>query len=89
MNSRWPRVSETVRSPRPRSIAPGWIDTDLFRKATRGDPERRAKILSRIQTGTLGRPEDIGWTCAFLCSPAAHYITGQTILVDGGGAIGF
>ena len=71
------------------AVAPGWIDTALFRQATRDDPGRRDKILSRIQAGELGTPDDIGWTCAFLCSPAARYITGQTILVDGGGAIGF
>ena len=71
------------------AVAPGWIETDLFRQATRRDPERRARILSRIQAGELGTPDDIGWTCAFLCSPGARYITGQTIVVDGGGAIGF
>ncbi len=70
-------------------VAPGWIDTDLYRKATHGDPERQRKILSRIPMGALGQPEDIGWACAFLSSPAAKYITGQVLLVDGGGATGF
>ncbi|TCL10309.1 gluconate 5-dehydrogenase [Shimia isoporae] len=70
-------------------VAPGWIDTDVFRTATKGDPERKAKIMSRIPMGHLGTPEDIGWACAFLCAPAAKYITGQVLLVDGGGATGF
>ncbi len=70
-------------------VAPGWIDTDVYRKATQGDPERRNKIMSRIPMGTLGTPEDIGWACAFLSSPAAKYVTGQVLLVDGGGATGF
>ncbi|MGR3712863.1 MAG: SDR family NAD(P)-dependent oxidoreductase [Shimia sp.] len=70
-------------------VAPGWIDTDVFRTATKGDPERKAKIMGRIPMGKLGTPEDIGWTCAFLCAPSAKYITGQVILVDGGGATGF
>ena len=70
-------------------VAPGWIDTDVFRAATKGDPERKAKIMSRIPMGSLGDPEDIGWACAFLASPAAKYITGQVLLVDGGGATGF
>lgn len=70
-------------------VAPGWIDTDVFRTATKGDPERKAKIMSRIPMGSLGDPEDIGWACAFLASPAAKYITGQVLLVDGGGATGF
>ncbi len=70
-------------------VAPGWIDTDVFRTATKGDPERKAKIMGRIPMGTLGDPEDIGWACAFLCAPAAKYVTGQVLLVDGGGATGF
>lgn len=70
-------------------VAPGWIDTDVFRTATKGDPERKAKIMSRIPMGSLGDPEDIGWACAFLASAAAKYITGQVLLVDGGGATGF
>lgn len=70
-------------------VAPGWIDTELYRNATKGDPERQAKIKSRIPMGRLGQPEDVGWSCAFLCSQAAQYITGQVILVDGGGATGF
>ncbi len=77
------------RGIRVNAIAPGWIETDLFKEATQNDPERLAKILARIQTGAIGAPEDIGWTAAFLCSPAARYITGQTIVVDGGAAIGF
>ena len=70
-------------------VAPGWIDTDVFRTATKGDPERKAKIMGRIPMNTLGDPADIGWACAFLASPAAKYITGQVLLVDGGGATGF
>ncbi len=70
-------------------VAPGWIDTDVYRKATDGDPERRAKIMSRIPMNKLGDPDDIGWACAFLSSAAAKYVTGQVLLVDGGGATGF
>ena len=77
------------RGVRVNGVAPGWIDTDLFQQATRGDEARRQKIFSRIPMGRLGTPEDIGWACAFLASPAARYITGQVLLVDGGGATGF
>ncbi|MEP3275440.1 MAG: SDR family oxidoreductase [Stappiaceae bacterium] len=70
-------------------VAPGWIDTELYRNATAGDVERQQKIKSRIPMGELGTPEDIGWACAFLVSPAARYVTGQVLLVDGGGATGF
>ncbi|MDE2437433.1 MAG: SDR family oxidoreductase [Sphingomonadales bacterium] len=78
-----------ARGVRVNAVAPGWIDTDLYRKATAGDIPRQQKIMSRIPMGTLGQPDDIGWACAFLASPAAAYITGQVLLVDGGGATGF
>lgn len=70
-------------------VAPGWIDTELYQKATAGDVPRQQKILSRIPMNKLGEPEDIGWACAFLASKAARYITSQVILVDGGAATGF
>lgn len=78
-----------ARGIRVNGVAPGWIDTDLYRKATQGDIPRQQKILNRIPMQKLGDPEDIGWACAFLSSPAAKYINGQVILVDGGGATGF
>lgn len=77
------------RGIRVNGVAPGWIDTDLYRKATAGDLPRQQKILSRIPMDELGTPEDIGWACAYLSSNAARYVTGQVILVDGGAATGF
>jgi len=71
------------------AVAPGWIDTALFRAATSGDAPRLQKILGRIQAGHVGTPEDIGWACAYLASPAASYVTGQTLVVDGGALVGF
>lgn len=63
------------------AIAPGYIETDM----TQGLPESfREKMLSRIALGRLGRPEEIGSVAVFLASDAASYITGQTIIVDGG-----
>jgi gluconate 5-dehydrogenase len=70
-------------------VAPGWIDTPLFRGATSNDPERLRKILGRIQMQRVGLPEEIGWACVFLASAAASYVTGQTLVVDGGGLVGF
>lgn len=70
-------------------VAPGWIDTDLYRKATAGDIPRQQKILGRIPMGRLGTPEEVGWACAFLASNAARYVTGQVLLVDGGAEAGF
>jgi len=77
------------RGIRVNGVAPGWIDTDLYRTATRGDTARQQKILDRIPMQRLGKAEDIGWACAFLSSPAAQYVNGQVILVDGGAATGF
>ncbi len=77
------------RGVRVNAIAPGWIDTPLYRGATGADPARKAKALGRIQMGTIGQPEDIGWASVFLSSPAAGYITGQTLVVDGGALAGF
>jgi gluconate 5-dehydrogenase len=77
------------RGVRVNGIAPGWIDTAMVRKAIEGDPQRKQKILGRTPMGTLGQPEDIGNTVVFLSSPAARFITGAVLPVDGGAAIGF
>ncbi|THF54842.1 SDR family NAD(P)-dependent oxidoreductase [Ollibium composti] len=77
------------RGVRVNGIAPGWIDTALFRAATSNDAARLNKILGRIQMGRVGQPEDIGWAAVFLASPAAGYVTGQTLVVDGGALVGF
>lgn len=71
------------------AIAPGWIFSDMTAKALDADPARKAKVMGRIMTGKMGEPQDIGWTAAFLCAPAAKYITGAVIPVDGGGSVGF
>ena len=63
------------------TVAPGFIDTDM----TRGLPEAQQQaLLAQIPLGRLGRPEEVAQTVAFLASPAAEYITGQTLHVNGG-----
>jgi NAD(P)-dependent dehydrogenase (short-subunit alcohol dehydrogenase family) len=71
------------------AIAPGWIETAMSRKALDGDPARRDKILGRTPMGKLGLPEDIGWAAVYLSSPAARFVTGVMLPVDGGISIGF
>ena len=71
------------------AIAPGWIDTPMFRQVTENDPPRLAKILGRIPINKTGDPEDIGLAAVFLASDASRYITGACLPVDGGGLIGF
>lgn len=71
------------------AIAPGWIDTPMFRTATDGDPERLAKILGRTPMRRVGSPSDIGNAAVYLSSPAASFITGACLPVDGGAVVGF
>lgn len=66
------------------AVAPGWIDTALFRFATSTDPARRAKIAARIPTPRLGDPHDVGWAMTYLASRAARYVSGHVLVVDGG-----
>ena len=71
------------------AIAPGWIDSVMMRKALAGDEARSAKILSRTPLGCFGAAEDIGWAAVYLASPAAKFVTGVCLAVDGGASIGF
>jgi gluconate 5-dehydrogenase len=71
------------------AIAPGWIETPMLASALAGDPQRKAKILSRTPQHRFGKPDDIGWCAVYLCSPAASFISGVVLPVDGGASIGF
>lgn len=71
------------------AIAPGFIATDMSSKALNGDEERKRKVMSRTPMGYLGRPEDVADTALFLATDASGYITGTSIRVDGGNAVGF
>ena len=62
-------------------LAPGFIETDMT--AVLKD-DVKAEVLKQIPLGTLGQPEDIANAAVFLASPAARYITGQVLAVDGG-----
>jgi 3-oxoacyl-[acyl-carrier protein] reductase len=63
------------------AVAPGWIRTQM----TAGlPPELAEQVLKQVPLGRLGEPEDVAGLVVFLCSDAASYITGQTIVVDGG-----
>jgi NAD(P)-dependent dehydrogenase (short-subunit alcohol dehydrogenase family) len=64
-------------------IAPGLIVTD-FARALYEDPERRARREAETPLRRLGQPEEIAGTALLLASRAGSYITGQTIVVDGG-----
>jgi 2-deoxy-D-gluconate 3-dehydrogenase len=65
------------------AIAPGYIETNNT-EALRADADRAASILSRIPAGRWGAPEDIAGAAVFLASPAARYVHGAVLNVDGG-----
>ena len=65
------------------AIAPGYIDTDL-NKSLIADPAFDSWVKGRCPLGRWGTPEDIAWPVVFLASPAANFMTGQVIFVDGG-----
>lgn len=79
----------SAKGVRVNALAPGWIETDFNRGILAADGERRSKILGRTPMGCFGKPEDVGWAAVFLCSPAACFITGVVLPVDGGASIGF
>jgi NAD(P)-dependent dehydrogenase (short-subunit alcohol dehydrogenase family) len=70
-------------------IAPGFIATNMSATALNGDPQRKAKVLSRTPMGKLGMPEDIANMAYFLGMDESKYMTGTIIPVDGGNSIGF
>jgi tropinone reductase I len=65
------------------AVAPWYIRTPLAEPVLR-DPERLAKILATTPLARIGEPEEVAAAVAFLCMPAAAYITGQSISIDGG-----
>lgn len=71
------------------AIAPGWIESPMLRKALDGDNVRTNKILSRTPMRRFGEPSDIGMAAVYLCSPAAKFVSGVLLPIDGGAAIGF
>lgn len=65
------------------AIAPGVIRTD-FAKALWEDPEAETNLRKSTPLGRIGEPDEIAGAAVFLAAPAGRYVTGQTIIVDGG-----
>jgi 3-oxoacyl-[acyl-carrier protein] reductase len=73
-------------------ILPGTFDTDRFRSNIESTSKKRnisydaafAERVGMVPAKRIGKPDEFGTTCAFLCSSHAGYITGQNILIDGG-----
>jgi NAD(P)-dependent dehydrogenase (short-subunit alcohol dehydrogenase family) len=65
------------------ALAPGWIETEM-NVGARQNQEFMRTTLASIPLGRWGRPEDVAAAALFLCSPAASWITGTVLVVDGG-----
>ena len=78
LGNEWARHGINVNA-----IAPGYIVTDNT-EALRNDPDRSKAILERIPAGRWGQPEDLAGVTLFLASASSNYVSGSTIVVDGG-----
>ena len=76
-------VAYAVDGIRVNAIAPGWIATPLT-EIVRNDAQKSATILARTPLGRWGEPSDVANVVSFLCSPAAAFMAGAIVPVDGG-----
>ena len=66
------------------AVLPGWIDTELTRRARREVEGLHERVLARTPAGRWGEPDDHAGIAVFLCSRASDFVTGTAIPVDGG-----
>jgi 2-deoxy-D-gluconate 3-dehydrogenase len=66
------------------AVLPGWIDTDLTRRARQDVAGLNEKVVARTPAGRWGVPDDLGGIAVFLASSASDFVTGTAIPVDGG-----
>jgi len=66
------------------AVCPGIVDTPMIRHRIAGDPAREAQFKAASPIGRMAAPEEIAQAVVWLCSDAASYVTGHTMLVDGG-----
>jgi 2-deoxy-D-gluconate 3-dehydrogenase len=66
------------------SILPGWIDTDLTKRARQVVSSLHERVIDGTPTGRWGQPDDLAGTAVFFCSRASDFVTGTALPVDGG-----
>jgi len=66
------------------TILPGWVDTELTRKAREQVAGLNERVLARTPAQRWGKPEDFAGVAVFLAAPASNFVTGAVIAVDGG-----
>ena len=71
------------------AIVPGWFKTPMMLKAMGNDQKRQEKVLGRTPMNRFGDIEDIGWAGVYLGSDASKFVTGTSLVVDGGALSSF
>jgi NAD(P)-dependent dehydrogenase (short-subunit alcohol dehydrogenase family) len=66
------------------TVAPGYIDTPMMHRFTGGTAEGRGKVVAEEPIGRMGKPEEVAAAVLWLCSDAARFVIGHTLVVDGG-----
>jgi NAD(P)-dependent dehydrogenase (short-subunit alcohol dehydrogenase family) len=66
------------------AVVPGWIRTPMVDGALENAPALEARILDHKPFGRMGRPEEVAEAVVWLCSDAASFVTGHSMLIDGG-----
>jgi NAD(P)-dependent dehydrogenase (short-subunit alcohol dehydrogenase family) len=66
------------------AVAPGYMLSDMTRQFTEANPELTEQWRGLIPAGRMGEPADLDGLVALLCSSASSYLTGQSVVIDGG-----